>query len=224
VQNSPDGSARVRVVIADDHQILRDGIRLLLETSGAYEVVGEAADGREAVRIVEELRPEVVIMDFSMPELNGLDATRLVLEKHPEALVVCLSMHRGEREVVDIFSAGARGYVLKTGAFDELLQALQAVLSGNHYVSPGVAQVVVQRALDVAARPQHKGRAALTGREREVVQLIAEGMTTKEIASRLLISVKTIESHRKVIMDKLGIRSIAGLTKWALREGLTPGE
>lgn len=211
------------VLLVDDHQVVRDGLRLLLESEG-YKVVAEASDGREAVRLASSHAPGVAIMDLSMPELNGVDATRQIVAACPDTRVVALSGHQDDATVVEVFRAGARGYVLKGDAFAELVRALQAVLSGQHYVSPRVAQGVIARALAVSSGGEAKARAGLSAREREVVQLVAEGFTTKEIAARLFVSVKTVEAYRKAIMDKLEIRSIAGLTKWAIREGLTPSE
>lgn len=217
----PDLAASVLLV--DDHQVVRDGLRLLLEAEG-YRVVAEASDGREAVRLASSLTPGVAIMDLSMPELNGIDATRHIVAACPGTRVIALSGHQDDATVVEVFRAGARGYVLKGDAFAELVRALQAVLSGQCFVSPRVAQGVIARALAVSSGGEPRARVGLSAREREVVQLVAEGYTTKEIAARLFVSVKTVEAYRKTIMDKLEIRSIAGLTKWAIREGLTPAE
>lgn len=212
----------VKLVLVDDHQILRDGIRLLVETlQEGYEIVAEAEDGRTAVRAVADHRPDIVIMDISMPDLNGIDACAQIKASWPSARVIALSMHDSPRMVADMLSAGASAYLLKQNAFDELARALRVVRAGQVYLSPAIARHVVDLAAGRATLPERTARNVLTPREREVVQLIAEGRSTKEVAARLSVSPKTIESHRKQIMDKLGFHSIAQLTKYALREGLT---
>jgi DNA-binding NarL/FixJ family response regulator len=210
-----------RILLADDHRILRDGLRRLLEERADLEVVGEAEDGRQCVEAARELKPDMVIIDVAMPGMNGIEATRRILHDRPSTRVLALSMHSDRRYVTRILQAGASGYLLKDAAFDELSRAIDTLLEGRVYLSPDVAGVVVHDylgKLDTAS----SGEVVLSPREREVLQLLAEGRATKEIASDLDVSVKTVETHRKNIMDKLGLRSIAELTKYAVREGLTP--
>lgn len=203
---------------------MRDGMRLLFESSeDGFAVIADASDGRSAVRAVEQHRPDVVVMDVSMPDLNGIDATAQIRAVSPRTRVVALSAHQDPRMVVEMLRAGARAYVLKETAFDEVLRAIRSVLAGRVYLSPAVAGHVVERAIGPEG-PDEPSRALLTAREREVLQLLAEGQSIKDTAARLCVSAKTVETHRKQIMDKLGIRTIAGLTKWALRAGLTSAE
>jgi DNA-binding NarL/FixJ family response regulator len=208
---------KTRVLIADDHRIVREGLRGLIEKDADLEVVAEAEGGREAVRLAGELAPDVVIMDVSMPDLNGMEATRQIAKTVPAAKVIALSMHSDRRFIAGMFSAGACGYLLKDCAFDELVRAVRAVAAGGAYLSPAVAGTVLKDYAGNAAGPASE----LSPRQREVLQLLAEGLATKEVAARLQVSVKTIETHRKQIMDKLGVRSVAELTKYAVREGLT---
>jgi DNA-binding NarL/FixJ family response regulator len=209
-----------RILIADDHKIFREGLRTLLSNQRGVEVVGEADNGRSTVSMATELRPDVVIMDVAMPELNGIDATRQISSTCGDTKVLALSLHADSRLVTRLLTAGAHGYLLKDCAFEELTLAIQTVLADDVYLSPGVAGVVVRA---MQSRTTELGTKApeLTPREREVLQLVAEGRTTREIAARLHVSVKTIETHRKQIMDKLELRSVAELTKYAVREGLT---
>ncbi len=210
-----------RVLLADDHKILRQGLRTLLEQEEDIHIVGEADNGRSSVKLAGELRPDVIIMDVAMPDLNGIDATRRITEAEPRARVLALSMHSDGRYVRGMLQAGARGYILKDCAAEELTRAIRVVMAGQVYVSPGVTGAIVDdyvRQLSVTRIDQP---ATLTRREREVLQLLAEGGTTANIAADLHLSVKTIETHRKHIMDKLGLRSIAELTKYAIREGIT---
>ena len=208
-----------RVLLADDHKILRQGLRTLLEQEKDIQVVGEADNGRSSVKLSGELAPDVVIMDVAMPDLNGIDATRRIAEAEPRTRVLALSMHSDGRYVKGMLQAGARGYILKDCAAEELTHAIRTVMAGQVYVSPGVTGAIVNdyvRQLSAADGP-----ATLTRREREVLQLLAEGGSTANIAAGLHLSVKTIETHRKRIMDKLGLHSIAELTKYAIREGIT---
>lgn len=210
-----------RVLIADDHKIFREGLRALLEKQRGIEVVAEAKDGLEAVRFAQKLIPDVVIMDVAMPEKNGIEATRETLEVLPKIKVIALSMHSDRRFVLQMLKAGAVGYLLKDSAFEELAAAIQAVASGQTYLSPKITDVVIKEYLYSQARSEASVFTILTHREREVLQLLAEGKSTKEIAATLHLSVKTIETHRQQVMDKLDIHSVAELTKYAIREGLT---
>ncbi|MCC7410559.1 MAG: response regulator transcription factor [Gammaproteobacteria bacterium] len=210
----------VSVLIADDHELLRAGLKALLERQGIT-VVGEAGDGRSAVLMARELRPAVVIMDVSMPHMNGIDATTRVLEAVPDTRVLALSMHADRRFVMQILDAGASGYLLKDSAVEELGLAVRTLAGGQVYLSPGIAGAVIDTFLKRSPGAQPLKSTALSTREREVLQLIAEGRPTADIAADLHVSVKTVESHRKNIMDKLALRSVAELTKFAIREGLT---
>ena len=204
----------MRILLADDHIMVRQGIRSILEREGVN-VVGEASDGREAVRLARELLPEVAVLDLSMPMLNGLDAAREILTLG-RTRVVLLTMHAEERYVLEALRAGITGYVLKTRAASGLVEAIQEVARGNIYLSPGVSKAVVSAFLGKTGMPADP----LTARERQVLQLIAEGKTTKEVAGLLGVSVKTAESHRARIMEKLEIHETAGLVRYAIRRGL----
>ena len=211
-----------RVIIADDHKIIREGLRSLLERSGEFECVGEADDGRQAVMLATELRPDIVIMDIAMPNLNGIEATRQIKSELPEVEVVVLSMHATRNYVLQVLQAGASAYLLKDSAFEELSTALLAISRGGMYLSPAITKTAALATLKGGGSGGIGGQTDhLTKRELQVLQLIAEGKSTKDIAARLELSVKTVETHRKQIMDKLEIRSIAGLTKYCIREGLT---
>lgn len=214
----------IRVLLVDDHQIVRDGLQSMLTRQMDIEVVGESDNGRDGIAAARQLHPDVVVMDIGMRELNGIDATRQLLAEMPDVRVVALSMHSDRRYVSEMLAAGASGYLLKDSAFDELAEALRTVASGGRYLSQGVADIVVEDYID---RVMGRGDSAaptpamnLSAREREVLQLIGEGLSTKEVAARLHLSVKTVETHRRQIMDKLGIYNIAGLIKFAVREGL----
>jgi DNA-binding NarL/FixJ family response regulator len=211
----------LQILITDDHRLIREGLRSLLEGQG-FEVKGEAEDGRSAVRLANQLKPDAVIIDISMPGLNGIEATRQIREESPTVKVVVLSMRSDSQAVLMAFAAGASGYILKEAAFEEVVVALNVVAQGQTYVSPSIAEVVVQNSVDHwlpgGAATSHR---KISSREREILQLLAEGMSTREIADALYVSVKTIETHRKQIMNKLNVRSIAELTKYAIREGMT---
>ena len=211
----------IRILLADDHTLLREGLRSLLEKQADLEVVGEAASGREAVGLNRRTQPHVVVMDVAMNDMNGIEATRRVMAERPAVRVLALSMHADKRFVADMFKAGAAGYMLKDGAAEELVAAIRAICNGGTYLSPGVAGSVVQDFLTPPRRADTPTALSLTPREREVLQLIAEGQSTKGIAKRLVVSAKTVETHRRRIMDKSGLHSVAGLTKLAVRERLT---
>ncbi len=214
----------MRIIIADDQGILRQGLAALIREQPDMEVVGEAQDGWEAVALAEELKPDAVVMDISMPNLNGVDATRQILAENPNTKVVVLSMHPGRHYVTEILKAGALAYVLKSYFVDELVKALHAAAAGEHYLSPQITDVLVDEIVNKASANDHNDRSNLTGRQRQVLQLTAEGLSTKQIAQRLCISPKTADANRREIMNELGIFSIAELTKYAIREGLTSAE
>jgi len=212
---------KTKILLVDDHKILRDGICSLVKGYDDMEVVGEAADGRTAIRLVQELSPDVVIMDISMPDLNGIDATRRIIADYPKVKIIALSMHYDKQFVSEIFKAGASGYLIKDSAFDELEHAIRIVMQGKTYINPQIASLVVESLVNQTASTSRKAFSLLTEREREVLQLISEGKSTKQIASDLHVSAKTVESHRRQVMGKLNIRNVAELTKYAIREGLT---
>ena len=205
----------MRVLLADDHQIVRQGLRGLLEKAG-HEVVGEASDGHEALRLARTLSPDVAVLDLSMPHLNGLDAAREMRRVTPEIKTILLTMFTEKEYVLQAMKAGAKGYVLKTQAAEDLIRAIREISRGEVYLSPGVAASVVEAYLDRSDAPVDR----LTPRERQILQLIAEGNTTKEIAGRLNISFKTAESHRNHIMKKLDLHDVAGLVRYAVKRGL----
>lgn len=212
----------VRVVLADDHRIMREGLRSLLEKEPGMEVVGEADNGHTTVELVRKLTPDIVVIDLTMPGLNGMEATRQIVGRAPGVKVLVLSMHSDKRFVGGALSAGASGYLLKDCAFEELVRAIGIVAGGQTYLSPGIARTLVDGYVRQApASAGEKMSSLLTVREREVLQLVAEGKTVKDIATALRLSVKTVETHRGRIMTKLSIRSVAELTKFAVREGLT---
>ncbi len=211
----------IRILLADDHRIMRQGLRALLEKEADIEVSGEAEEGRTAVQLVRKLKPDVVVMDVGMPDLNGIEATRQINAEAPAAKVLALSMHADKRFVEGMLTAGASGYLLKDDAFEELVSAIRIVAANKMYLSPGIASVVVEDCVRYSRKAESTGRIILTPRQREVLQLLAEGKTTKQIASLLYVSHKTVETHRRQIMEKLDIHSIAELTKYAVREGLT---
>jgi len=212
----------IRVLIADDHKIMLAGLRSLLEKQADFEVVGEAENGRKAVQMVQEKTPDVVVMDVSMPDLNGMEATKQIIESLPETKVIALSMHSDKRFVMGMLRAGASGYLLKDCASQELANAIFQVAGGKKYLSPEITGVIIDNVLQGGSSEELTTvSSVLSAREREVLQLIAEGWSTKQIASHLYVSIKTIETHRRQIMKKLDLHNIADLTKYALREGLT---
>ena len=224
-KESSEASGRtIRILLADDHKILRSGVRGLLEGEPNIKVVAEAEDGRTAVNLSHDLAPDVILMDISMHDMNGIEATRQITGRSPKARVIILSMHSGQKLVADVLRAGASGYLLKDCDFTEILSAIRAVVAGETYLCPQVATVLREDYVQRISQAEPVAASALTPREREVLQLMAEGKSTKEIAFSFNLSVKTIEVHRQRIMEKLDIHSVAELTKFAIREGLTPLE
>jgi len=211
----------MRILIADDHGIVREGLRTLLDKQSDIEVVGEGEDGQMAVQLAEQLQPDIVIIDMSMPNLNGIEAARIILQNNPGTRVIILSMHSDKHIVKDALEAGASAYVLKTYLFDEMIRALEIVAEGGRYLSPRITDVVVDDYVGRTSGSKSTETPKLTGRERQIVQLVAEGKTVKEIARLLHISPKTADTNRRQVMNKLGISSVAELTKYAIREGLT---
>jgi two-component system response regulator NreC len=210
-----------KVLIADDHQIMREGLRTMLEKEYDIAVVGEAENGRMTLRLARELIPDVIIMDVAMPDLNGIEATRQIVGELPAVKIIALSMHDDRRFVLNMLKAGAAGYMLKDCAFKDLAKAIRVVRANKTYLSDEIADIVVKDYLASTAPLESSAFQLLSPREREVLQLIAEGKTSPQIAELLHISVKTVETHRQQIMVKLKIKSIAELTKYAIREGLT---
>ncbi len=211
----------ISILLAEDHQIMREGLRVMLAKQSGMEVIGEAADGRGAVRLAKELSPDVVIMDISMPGMSGIEATRHIATESKGIKVLALSMHSGRKIVAEMLKAGASGYVLKGCAFTDLCNAIRTVVAGQIYLSQGITDVVVEdyvRHLSTDEPPFHT---MLPPRERETLQLLAEGKSTKQIAATLHVSVKTIETYRRQIMNRLDMHSLPELTKYAIREGLT---
>ena len=211
----------IRVFLADDHKIIREGIRTLLEKQPDIEVVGEAENGRKTVQLVQKLLPNVVIMDIAMPDLNGIEATRQIIANTLGVKVIALSMHHDRRFVSEMLNVGASGYLLKDCAFEELINAIRAVVGNRIFLSPKIVDNVIKDYTHLFSKTEISAFSILTPREREVLQLLSEGKTTKEIALHLIVSVKTVETYRQQLMDKLDIHSIADLTKYAIREGLT---
>jgi two-component system NarL family response regulator len=211
----------IRVLLADDHQVLRDGLRAVLALESDIEVVGEANDGHAAVEMARRLVPDVVLMDIGMHGLNGVEATRRIKAENPNVKVIALSTYSDKRYVLSMLEAEASGYVLKAAAVDEMCRAVRAVAEGKRYLSPDVAGVVVDASFREPAEPGASLSSSLGSREREVLQLLAEGHSSPEIARRLHIAPSTVETHRRNIMRKLDVHSVAELTKYAIREGLT---
>lgn len=211
----------IRVLLAEDHTIVRKGLRSLLDAEAGIEVVGGAGDGREAVRKVQQLSPDIVVMDIAMPGLNGLEGTRQIRKRFPEVKVVILTMHTDEEYILQILASGASGYVVKQAAPRELVSAIQSVHRGGSFFSPSISKKIVEGYIRQAeATVEANSYQKLTEREREVLQLIAEGHSTRQIGQLLHISVKTVETHRAHLTDKLDIHSVAELTQYAIRKGV----
>jgi len=214
---------RIRLLLADDHTLVRGGIRALLEAAGGIEVVAETGDGREALELLIQFRPNVALLDIGMPGLNGLEVARRAAEQSPRTRVIVLSMHADATHVRQALKAGVAGYLLKGAAVAELPLAIAAVMRGETYLTPRISREVVEGYLREGSS-EAEPLEALTDRQREILQLIAEGKSTKEIAQALDLSVKTVETHRMRIMERLGIRDVAGLVRFAIRAGLVSSE
>lgn len=215
----------IKVFIADDHAMVREGLRLILEAERDLSVIGEAADGRQAVRLIQRLAPDVVIMDIAMPILNGIEATEQILNSKTFTRIIILSMHASKEHIFRALEAGAKGYLLKESAGKEMVKAIRAVYAGNRFLSDRISQTVIedyihQRTADSEESPIKR----LSPREREVLQLVVEGKTSAEIASNLFLSPKTVETYRSRLMHKLGIKDIPGLVKFAIQHGMTSVE
>lgn len=211
----------IRLILADDHAILRHGLSRSFQQEEDFEVVAQVRDGHSTVECVRELLPDVVIMDIGMPDLNGIEATRQITKEFSQVKVVALSMHSSRKYITEMFKAGGSGYLLKDCPFEELADAIRIVVEGKTYISPSISDIVVGDYVSAFSEAKETAFSVLTQREREVLQLLAEGKTTKQAARRLFISPKTVEAHRLNIMKKLNMDSIAQLTKYAIQEGLT---
>jgi DNA-binding NarL/FixJ family response regulator len=211
----------IKILLADDHRMMREGLRSLIEKESDIKVVAEAAGGRTAVKLATEVSPDVVIMDVAMPDLNGIEATKQILSEAPNIKVLALSMHSDDHFVAGMLKARASGYLPKECAAKELIEAIRAVMAGGTYLSPKVASIVVQDYLRALSKRRATKAAELTASEREILQLVAEGETSKRIAARLYVTVKTVDAHRQKMMAKLNIRTISGLTKFAIQKGIT---
>ena len=211
----------IKILLAENHHIIRQGIRALLEAQKDFEIVAEADDGRTAVKLARQHTPDVIIMDVSMPELNGIDATRQILREIDQTKVIALSMYSDKRFIKGMLEAGVSGYLLKNCVVAELISAIRSVMKGQKYLSPQILGKVVEGYLGHLSRNEADSDSPLSSREREIVQLVAEGKDSRQIAERLHISPKTVESHKRRTMEKLEIHSVAELTKFAIRQGLT---
>lgn len=212
---------RTRVLLVDDHAVIRDGLRALFEQRLGCEIVGQCADGKSAVAAARELSPDLVLIDINMAGMNGIEATRAIMRDRPATRVIALTMHRDKRYAIEMFLAGAFGYLLKDATFEEVADAVRAVLANQRFISPAVGADALRECLDRLAGPAERPRGALTPKEREVLQLLAEGKSNREIAEYLSVSPKTVDNHRQRIMEKLDLHTIAELTKYAIRQGLT---
>jgi two-component system response regulator NreC len=212
---------RTRILLADDHQIMRQGLIALLGKHPSMQVIAEAENGIQTLEIARREKPDVIIMDIAMPDINGIEVTRQLKAELADIKIIALSMHADRRFVTEILKAGASGYVLKQSAFEDLVTAIKAVMMNRKFLSADILDAVVDDYVSQLSKADYEAYRQLSDRERQVLQLLAEGNSTKEIAYKLRVSVKTVESHRQNIMTKLGIHSLPGLTKFAIREGLT---
>lgn len=210
-----------RVLLVDDHEIVRFGLSSLLEKHCEYDIVGQAEDGLEAVQLAQTLAPDVIVMDVNMPNMNGIEATRTIKKQSPDTRIIVLSMHKRTQYVLDMLEAGANAYVLKTKAIQQLIPAIEAVCAGDVYLSPKVATVVAQALVSKDQGREPNNASELTARERQVLQLLAEGKSSKQIGTVLKVSEATIVKHRQNIMEKLNLHSVAELTKYAIQQGIT---
>jgi DNA-binding NarL/FixJ family response regulator len=211
----------IKVLLVDDHRIVRHGLRALLDKEADIKVVSEADSGRDALQLAGEILPDVIVMDIAMPDMNGVDAARRIIADNPECRILVLSMLGDKRFVAEMFSAGVKGYLLKDCAADELVRAIRAIHRGEMYLCPQIAGIVIKDFIKLLPEASPETSPVLTSREREVLQLIAEGKNAKEIAFILSVSSKTVDTFRQSIMKKLGLNTVAELTKYAIREGLT---
>ncbi|WP_372753479.1 response regulator [Mariniflexile sp.] len=207
---------KIKILLVDDHQILRDGIRNVIEKNASMEVIGEAKDGREAIKLCKQLKPNVVIMDIAMEGLNGVESTSRIVQENPETKVIALSMHSNKRFVLGMFKAGAYGYLLKDCDSEELIKAIKTVSINQKYIAQNISGIILTELIST----NNEEEVTLTSREKEILQLIAEGKSSKDIGEILFLSPKTVDAHRKNIMDKLELHSLPELTKYALRTGL----
>lgn len=214
----------ITLLLVDDHVLLREGLRSVLEQRPGIKVVGEASDGREALQLMTKLSPQIVVMDIGMRTMNGIEATRRIRAQYPKVKVVALSTHSDQRYVLEMLRAGASGYVLKEAAAEELYRAIKAVRRNLKYLSADVAGIIVDSYVDATQADSATPYSELTSRERQVLQFIAEGHSSPQISQQLHLSVSTVDAHRRNIMKKLDLHSIAALTKYAVREGLTPAK
>lgn len=214
----------IKIILADDHAMLRHGLSKSFQNEKDMEVVAQAKDGRTTVELAKELSPNIIIMDIGMPDLNGIEATRQIVKENPKVKIIALSMHSSKNFIIEMFKAGASGYLLKDCEFDELVNAIRLVMTNKTYISPAISDVVVDNYMRQPANAKGTVFSILSQREREVLQLLTEGKATKQIAKRLHISAKTVEVHRLNLMNKLKIDNIAQLTKYAVQEGLTRPE
>jgi two-component system response regulator NreC len=216
-------SSKIRIIIADDHRVLRAGLRLLLERQTGFEVVADAADGRQTVDLVKAHLPDIVLLDIAMPHLNGIEAARLISASHPEVGIIILSMHADESYLLRALKSGAKGYLLKDAGEDDVIDAVRAVSEGKAFFSPAISKLLVE---DYVRQLQHQGLEdvydLLTPREREIMQLLAEGKSSKDIAALLFLSPHTVDTHRKTILQKLNVHSVPELMLYAMRKGIIP--
>lgn len=211
---------KIKILLSDDHKLFRQGLRTLLEKQSDMTVTGEADNGISTIELSEKLLPDVILMDISMPDMNGIEATKRIISNNPAIKIIALSMHSDKRFITEMLKSGASGYLLKDSAFEELSIAIRTVMKNQSYLSSTITDIVIRDYINIKNK-ENSAFTLLSSREREVLQLLSEGKTTKEIALCLQVSNKTIETHRKQIMDKLNIYSMAELTKYAIREGIT---
>lgn len=220
---------KTRLLIADDHSLVRDGLRLVLKTSPQYQIVAEAADGEEAVALTDKHKPDVVVMDISMPKMNGIDATALIKEHNPDTKVVILTVHEDEEYIYQILRAGASGYVLKSAGRKEIFAAIKSAMSGDRFFSPGISEIIIDGFVrrsrgqeDRKESPPTQPSPQLTKRETQILQYIAQGYTNRKIAETLFLSIRTVNTHRTNLMQKLDIHDTARLVRYAIEAGILP--